>query len=315
MSKKVIYFDGGGSGIRAGANIDGTKSEAKNFAGFSHGEVDLVDYLADVVSKYANEIGGDISRAVLATATLPADAARYDAIASLVFQKSDIQELWICSDSVSSCAAAISGDGVVIAAGTGITALAVGKSRTMLHSLSGDGYLIGDEASAYWIGKMGLSAALRARDGRDQSAGSAQLLEVACEHFNTEPYYLPHIVHQQERAVHGIANFALQVSELAATGNTKAVEIIDAAGEEVALIANTAKRECNGGSDFQVALIGGVLATDTLVYKSAVAKIEKLGMKIHASGNTPLDGAEILAMQSDAGVFAPMIKIYKVGSK
>jgi len=86
MSKKVIYFDGGGSGIRAGANIDGTKSEAKNFAGFSHGEVDLVDYLADVVSKYANEIGGDISRAVLATATLPADAARYDAIASLVFQ-------------------------------------------------------------------------------------------------------------------------------------------------------------------------------------------------------------------------------------
>ena len=75
MSKKVIYFDGGGSGIRAGANIDGTKSEAKNFAGFSHGEVDLVDYLADVVSKYANEIGGDISRAVLATATLPADAA------------------------------------------------------------------------------------------------------------------------------------------------------------------------------------------------------------------------------------------------
>lgn len=315
MTHKVIYFDGGGSGIRAGANIDGTKSQVKNFAGFSHGEVDLVDYLADVVSKFANEIGGDISRAVLATATLPADDARYEAIANLVFQKSDIQELWICSDSVSSCAAAISGDGVVIASGTGITALAVGKSRSMLHSLSGDGYLIGDEASAYWIGKMGLSAALRARDGRDQSAGAAQLLEVACAHFGTEPYYLPHIVHQQERAVHGIANFALQVSELAATGNTKAQEIIEAAGDEVALIASTAHRECGGGADFQVALVGGVLAPDTLVYQSAVKKIENLGLKIHASGKNPLDGAEMLSMQSDAGVFAPMIKVFKVGSK
>lgn len=315
MKKSVIYFDGGGSGIRASANIDGDASPIRQFAGFSHGEVDLVDYLSDVVIKYANEIGGLITRAVLAVATLPADAERFNAIARLVLQGSQVQELWICSDSVSSCAAAISKDGVVIAAGTGITALAIGQSRTVLHSLSGDGYLIGDEASAYWIGKMGLNAALRNRDGRDQSVGAAQLLDIACKYFKTEPYYLPHIVHQQDRAVNGIANFASEVSNLAGSGNKKAVAIIEAAGEEVALIASTAKRECGGDENFQVVLVGGVLTQNTLVFKAAVAKIEAMGMKINTSGNTPLDGAGMLAMQLDPGVFTPMIKVFKVATK
>ncbi len=315
MKSSVIFFDGGGGGIRASANINGDLSPIKHFAGFSHGEVDLVDYLADVVIKYANEVGRAISRAVLAVATLPADTERFTAVANSVFQASQVQELWICSDSVSSCVAAISKDGVVIAAGTGITALAIGKSRTVLHSLSGDGYLIGDEASAYWIGKMGLNAALRARDGRAQSTGAAQLLDIACDYFKTDPYYLPHIVHQQERAVNRIANFASEVSNLAGSGNETAKKIIEAAGAEIALIASTAKRECGGGEDFQVVLVGGVLAPDTLVYEAAVSKIGAMGMKISTSAKTPLDGAGMLAMQIDPGVFAPMIKVFKMATK
>jgi N-acetylglucosamine kinase-like BadF-type ATPase len=222
-----------------------------------------------------------------------------------------VKELWICSDSVSSCAATIETDGVVITAGTGITALAVGKSGTLLHSLSGDGHLIGDVASAYWIGRMGLNYAVRSSDGRDQTPGSAQLLEVACQHFKADPYHLPHIVHQTNRAVNAIAQFAKLVNDLATTGNTKAIEIIDMAGDEITLIAETAKRVCEGGKDFQVALLGGVLAEGTMVYKNSVSKMQSRGLQVHKSNKTPLDGANILATSKDAGVYAPLIKIYR----
>ena len=310
----VIYFDGGGGGIRAESITDGKKSEPSNFPGFSHGEAELVNFLSDVVIKFANQIGGEISRAVLAVATLPADQGRFSAIAKQVFASSKVQELWICSDSVSSCAAEISNDGVVIAAGTGITSLAIGKDRTVLHTLSGDGYLISDKTSAFWIGRKGLSFATRASDGRDQSAGAKELLEVACKEFKTEPYFLPHVVHQQERAVNAIAQFAKKVSELAEKGNAKALEIIDDAADEIALIATTAKRECGGDDKFQVALIGGVLAPITMVYKESVKKIESAGMKVSSSGKTPLDGAGVLAQLPDTGVFAPLIKVFKVGA-
>ena len=307
----LIYFDGGGGGIRAQAIIDGNKSEITNFPGFSHGEAELVNYQAEIVINFANQVGGEISRAVLAVAVLPADTKGFESIAKLVFSSTKVRELWICSDSVSSSAAEIKDDGVVIAAGTGITALAVGQNRRKLHTLSGDGYLIADKTSAYWIGKMGLALATRAYDGRDQSPGARELLEVACKEFDTEPYFLPHVVHQQERAVHGIAQFAKKVSELAEHGNKKALEIIEDAASEIALIATTAKRELEGDENFQVALIGGVLSPDTLVYKMSVAKIKEVGLTVSSSGKTPLDGAAVLAQMPDPGVFTPMIKVFK----
>ena len=169
MTKNVIFFDGGGSGIRAKSqSADGT-SIAKNYPGFSPGELPLVDYLSNLIIDFAGEVGGRIDRAVLAVATLPADDQKYGDIAKSVLASANVNELWICSDSVSACAAAIEKDGVVIAAGTGTTALAVGRNRSMIHSLAGDGFLLGDEGSAFWIGKMALNSALRARDGRGGS--------------------------------------------------------------------------------------------------------------------------------------------------
>ena len=307
MLKKVIFFDGGGSGIRAKSQSENGKSITKNFAGFTPGELPLVDYLANLIIGFAGEVGGTIDRAVLAVATLPADDKQYGDIAKTVLAKSQITEIWICSDSVSSCAAAIEKDGVVIAAGTGITALAVGRNRSMIHSLAGDGFLIGDEASAYWIGKMALNSALRARDGR---GGNQELLDVACKTFGSEPYQLPHSVHQLDRPVHAIAEFAKVVNELAASGNSAALEILNSAADEIVLIATTAKRKCGGDSSFQVALIGGVLAAENLVTKLVGKKLKAHGLSIHASGKSSLDGAGALANIREPGVFAPLIRTF-----
>jgi len=308
MLKNLIFFDGGGSGIRAKSQTDGGNSITKNFPGFTPGELPLVDYLANLIIDFAGEVDGTIDRAVLAVATLPADDKQYGDIAKTVLAKTKVKELWICSDSVSACAAAIEKDGVVIAAGTGITALAVGKNRSMIHSLAGDGFLIGDEASAFWIGKMALNSALRARDCR---GGNQELLDVACKHFGAEPYQLTHTVHQLERPVHAIAEFAKIVNELAGSGNSAASEILNSAADEIVLIATTAKRECGGGSDFQVALIGGVLAPENLVAKLVVEKLKVHDLSIHTSGKNSLDGAGALANLSEPGIFAPLIRTFK----
>jgi len=307
MTETVIFFDGGGSGIRAKSQSADGSSITENYAGFSPGELPLVDYLAELIIGFAAKVGAPIVRAVLAVATLPADDKQYGDIAKLVLANSNVNELWICSDSVSACAAAIAKDGVVIAAGTGITALAVGKNRTMAHSLAGDGFLIGDEASAYWIGKMALNSALRARDGR---GGDLTILEIACKHFGTEPYQLAHTVHQLARPVNEIAAFAKIVSELATAGSAAAYEILDAAANEVVLIATTAKRECDGGLDFQVALIGGVLAPDNLMTKLVAQKLETHGLSIHNSGKSSLDGAGILATLESPGIFQSLIRTF-----
>ena len=38
MSETVIYFDGGGGGIRAAASIDGVEKAHKDFTGITPGE-------------------------------------------------------------------------------------------------------------------------------------------------------------------------------------------------------------------------------------------------------------------------------------
>ena len=54
MLKNIIFFDGGGSGIRAKSQSENGKSITKNFAGFTPGELPLVDYLANLIIDFAS---------------------------------------------------------------------------------------------------------------------------------------------------------------------------------------------------------------------------------------------------------------------
>lgn len=303
----LIYFDGGGSEIRAeGIGADG-KLLSHTYPGFSHGETNLEDYLSQCVIDFSNRFQTEISRAVCALATLPATEAGYSLLAKKIFKDSRIQELWICSDSVSASAATVMSDGVVIVAGTGITALAIGHNRTSSHTFSGDGYLIGDEGSAYWIGRTGLNVALRAADGR---GGDIDLLDGACAHFATVPHELPHKVHQLARPVFSIAQFARVVSDFAAQGNEEALSILNQATSEIALIATTAMNK-SGSKNFEVILMGGVLAPGNLLTQLVLTRLQSLGLNAHTSTKSPLQGAKVLSELTDPGVFKALIKEFR----
>lgn len=306
VADPIIYFDGGGSGIRAeGRSAAGTLI-TQTFYGFSHGETNLEDYLSHCVTEFSSKFGAQISRAVLAIATLPATEAAFSQLAQRIFAISKIDELWICSDSVSASAATITGDGVVIIAGTGITALAVGHNRTSVHTFSGDGYLIGDEGSAYWIGSRGLNLALRAADGR---GGDSDLLIAACSHFETVPMELPHKVHQLERPVFAIAQFAQVVSELAGRSNETAHAILEEATREIVLIATAAQKKCESTS-FSVVLMGGVLEPNNLLTKLVLKKLHELGLSATTSTISPLHGAKVLAEMTEPGIFKSLIRVF-----
>lgn len=307
IQASTIAFDGGGSGIRAiGHNIAGEEI-TRSYQGISHGEVEIEEYLSNIVGDFADRVGGSISRAVLALAVRPATDAKYHDLASRILKNSPIAELWICSDAVSACAVSLDGDGVVIVAGTGITALAVGDNRQKLYSISGNGYLIGDEGSAYWIGRMGLNSGLRALDGR---GGDLELLEIATAYFDSSPEELPHAVHQTDRPVYAIAEFAKSVSKLAESGNAAALVILRRASAEISLIAESAKKLCHESFEFQVVLMGGVLQSENLITQLVIDRLQGQGLSATTTTKSPLQGAEILANLPQPGVFAPLVRIF-----
>ncbi|MEV5609166.1 BadF/BadG/BcrA/BcrD ATPase family protein [Streptomyces sp. NPDC052225] len=58
-------------------------------------------------------------------------------------------------------------DGLVLIAGTGATAARVAGRRTV-RVADGDGWLLGDAGSGFWLGRQALRCALRAVDGREE---------------------------------------------------------------------------------------------------------------------------------------------------
>ena len=52
----LIFFDGGGSGIRAKSQIANGESISRNFPGFTPGELPLVDYLANLIIDFAKSM-------------------------------------------------------------------------------------------------------------------------------------------------------------------------------------------------------------------------------------------------------------------
>jgi N-acetylmuramic acid 6-phosphate etherase len=113
----------------------------------------------------------------------------------------------VTSDAVIAHAGALNGQpGIVLVAGTGVVALAIGADGT-LRTADGWGPWLGDEGGGAWIGAAGLRAALRARDGRGPST---TLLDAARARFGA-----PETWPAQLTSAAALASFAPDV--LAAT--------------------------------------------------------------------------------------------------
>jgi N-acetylglucosamine kinase-like BadF-type ATPase len=151
------------------------------------------------------------------------------------------------------------GWGVALISGTG--SICVGRSAAgQTARVGGWGHVLGDEGSGYRIATDGLQLATQAADGR---GGSTPLLQAALTHWRLrDAKELIGVVARKETTAEEIAGFATRVLELAGRGDAAGRQIVDRAGEALAVHVETVVRKL--GLEQPPLALGGAMMRLTL---------------------------------------------------
>jgi N-acetylglucosamine kinase len=163
--------------------------------------------------------------------------------------------------------------GVVLIAGTGTIAYGV-NARGQAQRADGWGHLLGDDGSAYWIGRAALRALARACDGR----GPPTLL--------TDILFPDLRIHDCDKLVERVYVAGLDVPRIAALAPL--VELAALEGDEIAreLLGEAGSRLGHtlcvlidklqvSESAFETLLLGGVLRGKGVAWEAVVAALDK----------------------------------------
>ena len=146
--------------------------------------------------------------------------------------------------------------GVVIVAGTG--SMAYGRSAEGRAARAGGwGYVLGDEGSGYWIGRLALGAAVRHTDGRGPATTLTPRL---LEHFGVErPAELIRKVYHERLSASAIASLAHHVQDALDDGDAVAADILSRAAGELKTAASAVVTRLNMTAEpFTFVLSGGI---------------------------------------------------------
>lgn len=191
--------------------------------------------------------------------------------------------------------------GIVLIAGTGAMAYGV-NARGQSRRADGWGYLLGDDGSAYWIGREGLRAIARACDGRGRQTALQDLILADLKLGDCSG--LVSRVYAQDFDVPHVAAIAPLVEQAARQGDAVASDILQQAGRRLGCTLCTLVRELEMAHEtFDVVLTGGVLFSEGLVWDVVVAALYKAAP--HASAIEPRHdaafGAALLAQSTGGG--------------
>jgi N-acetylglucosamine kinase len=167
---------------------------------------------------------------------------------------------------------------------------------------SGWGNVLGDEGSAYYIGRRALAAACRAYDGRGPETA---LVNGLMEHLALDQFTdIVKKIYDEGQSPQEIASLAPLVSRLAEDADEVATAILEDAAEELALAVNTVIKGLDmQDEEFQVAASGSVFRAGKVMMlpfekcvKSKAPRAEIVSPRFE-----PAMGAVFLALQ-EAGV-------------
>lgn len=203
----------------------------------------------------------------------------------------------VASDATTSHAGALrGGPGVVLAAGTGVVALAIGSDGATYRA-DGWGPWLGDEGGGAWLGLHGLRAALRAMDGR----GPATALQAAAEARFGPLAGLAALVEGHENPPRLAAGFARDVARAAEAGDAAAIALLRRAAAMLGDTVRAAASRLASEQPVRFALVGGLaglgpILTDPLTegVRGSTPPLDPV-----ASQGTALDGARLLALSMD----------------
>ena len=158
--------------------------------------------------------------------------------------------------------------GLVLIAGTGSIALARAQDGTVTR-VGGWGHILGDEGSGYDIGRRGLQAVVRAADGRGKAT---LLLDLILHHWQlrTVEDLIDTVYITDNKA--RIAQVAAYVTEAARQGDHVALEIVEQAADELALLVRTVTPPL---SQLPIVLGGGLLLHDNFLREHVLRRIQQ----------------------------------------
>jgi N-acetylglucosamine kinase-like BadF-type ATPase len=287
-----VAVDGGQSALRL--RVVGGRTGTGS--GFKHGSNSVQDML-DAIRAAASD--ADVTEPVevvaLGLAGFPAAPPNAQLLAEGIAETLAAKEVRLTQDMVTAHAGALpDGYGVVVAAGTGLVCLAVDRDGSS-HKIDGHGYLFGDAGSAFAIGRAGLVAVQRARDGRGPETGLAAT--------SLDPVGL----YSSPTLVDDVARFAPVVLGAAADGDAVARDIVVRAAGDVAETIGAAVRQLAG--PVPVACVGGLFQSGEQLLEPLRAALPSRAELVPPAGNS-LDGAERLAV-GPPGPYADLILIHR----
>ncbi|MFA7325790.1 MAG: BadF/BadG/BcrA/BcrD ATPase family protein [Candidatus Kapaibacterium sp.] len=186
------------------------------------------------------------------------------------------------------------GNGIITIIGTGSIALGNPSGQDLVRC-GGWGIELDDEGSGAWIGREGLTAVVRAIDGRGKKTALTDIIANAYPSINIEqPRTIVKAYSEGAFQYHSLSPFVMQC---AVDGDPICLDIIDRSATHLlelplALVPSFKEKQV------EVALMGGIVENDTLLADKLKEKINKnKSLKLVDARSTALIGA--LAMGSE----------------
>lgn len=291
-----LAFDGGQSALRLRVLPTGRTGVGP---GHTHGATSFQATL-DAVRAAADEAGvsGPVEVAALGLTGFPNVPSTASRLALAIAETLQCKEVRLTQDMVTAHAGALPGGyGVVVAAGTGLVCLGVDRDGSW-NKIDGHGYLFGDAGSAFSIGRAGLVAVQRARDGR----GPATML--------AETELDPVTLYSSPTLVDDVARFAPEVFRCAGKQDPVAADIVVRAAGDIAETIDTAIRMTAGDGPVPVAYVGGLFDGAGEQLLEPLRRALPSRAQLTAPAGNSLDGAERLT-SGPPGPYAELLVIHR----
>jgi N-acetylglucosamine kinase-like BadF-type ATPase len=194
----------------------------------------------------------------------------------------------------------MSGVGIALIAGTGSLALGREPGGQMARC-GGWGWLIGDEGSAFSIGRAVLNRVTRAADGRDSAT---PLLDYVLHHFSlTRAEELIGAVYGNDTPRAVIAGLAPLAFEAARSGDAVASQVLDEAADELSKLVRSIATQLQLPSPVPLALAGAVLIQQEALRERLLTNLSSHGVKVSPVSivTEPVEGAVRMAADIVAG--------------